>query len=216
MTKERPTQFGKGFESLAGFRPRIEKIQPEQSESHNQETVNASKPDIGSKNVDVKSVEKAETESEDFKLASRIVELVNKKTLEIYNNDFRLARKHLVAMNHGQIKKYSGIAGIVFGSNTRDVSAEIDRWLKYDRDIKEVDEICKTLILKGYKSQALTWIKSLSPKEMQYGSIPGNSKPTSEEKRSYRLKEARRFAELANTTVEDLAKENNLTSLLNE
>lgn len=221
MVKEKPSQSGKGFESLSGFRASKESLPKttlQDPQIGDQDKPILTKESLGGSepSQELKVVELQETEKEDFRIANRLITLINQQILKDFKNNPKAVRKYLLAINHGNTQKYYAIIRLVSASRSRDITYEVNRWLRSSREINEIDEICKTLLLRGYRSQALSWIRSLGVEEMKYGTVPGNFKPTDKEKRNFRLEQARVFAEKANTTIEDLAVENKLQFLLNE
>jgi len=94
------------------------------------------------------------------------------------------------------------LKGIKAMSQKRDVTYDLYRY--FQGEMKSGDEHLLNIQKQGYYSEAREWLLSLSPEEMKYGTA----------NREQRLAEAKRFADLAGTTVEQIAEENNLSDLL--
>ncbi len=93
--------------------------------------------------------------------------------LEVNGNDFRRLR----------------LKEIIDASHERDVSSDICRWFGYS-----VDSVFHEVRMRGYKAEALNWLKST------YGSAC----------REERIARAREYAEKVGISPEEIAKENNI------
>jgi len=95
-------------------------------------------------------------------------------------------------------KKYWRLRDIIRDSHERNITGDLSRWFR--ESSYEFDRSIEPTIKRGYKSHALYWLKAALPEEMKYGTA------TKEE----RIQEARKWAEKAGTTLEEIAQENNI------
>ena len=149
-------------------------------------------------------------EVEDAELFQRLVRIINQETLRVFQ-DRRLARKFLLAGKSGNVNKYWRIRDLIRDSRSRDVSYELNRWLGSHRDIAGVNEIYEQILKRGYKSEAVRCLRSLSPEEMKYG--PADQTPA--QKRQVRMARAEEFAGKAGVQLKQIAQEHNLEDLFN-
>jgi hypothetical protein len=85
----------------------------------------------------------------------------------------------------------------------RDISHELDRYFGdriYNSRDPELLELVRLIQTKGYKSQAISWLKSTTPEGMKHGTAH----------RIERILEARKWAQRAKIPLEEIASELNI------
>ena len=228
MSKGKPTVEGRGFGSLANFSPSKESPAPKLENepvkaSEFSESEVAPSGDVPTEALETKPSSLAATEAtdnenglspEDERDFNRIIQLLN---VDILSKGLNFAKSSL-ASEAGNIRRYYRIKEFFRSANKCDVENFYNYHnLRSEAGINsEIDSIFKALLLRGYKSQAVGWIKSLTVEGLKYGTVPGLVKPNAQEKKAFRIAEARKFAEKAGVSLEDLVAENKLEHLLRE
>jgi len=120
-------------------------------------------------------------------------------------------------------KRYWRVRDCFLGSHHEDCSFEINKWLgseinpntssnipfeeltKVFERARRVKEIVEPLLRRGHEARAVKWLLSRTPEGMKYGNGT----------REFRLEEAKKSAEKAGKTIEQIAAEHGLEDLLN-
>lgn len=224
--KDKPTLEGSGFGSLAGFEVSNKPKSVQPKEVTNNVPVVA-KPEVQADVVLMSQAPKVVSGHEDETITrqsrhelspvdendfNRVIQLLN---IDVKEKGLNIA-KHSLASKSGNSNRYYRIKEFFSLANRCDVENFYNYHnLKHEASLSpEINEIFKKLIIRGYKSQAIGWIKSLTAEGLKYGTVPGNSTPSVQEKKDFRIAEARKFAEKAGTTVETLVAENKLEYIL--
>lgn len=85
---------------------------------------------------------------------------------------------------------------------TRDVSYDIQRL--YRDELKAGNEEVRDVLRTGHVAEAVSWLKSIAPDEMEYGTLT----------RDQRIEQAAGHAAAAGYPLEIIAEEHNLSDLL--
>jgi hypothetical protein len=101
-------------------------------------------------------------------------------------------------------RSYSRIRKLIADSRKVNVAFDVDRFLSFEAkrtSNPRAKEIIDFILKRGFSSDALGWLRSATPQGMQYGTA----------KREVRIENARKLAEAADISLEEIARKNHIS-----